>query len=117
MKEFIEKLIGRLEEVSEKGVDCNGCQDLYICDEGGCEKRAIDQAIEIVNQLAEEYKPKTQADRIRAMSDEELAQFLLRVNTAYSEPCMLGGCKWEDYPTHDKGCKDCFMEYLQSQIE
>lgn len=64
-------------------------------------------------------KKKTNADRIRAMSDEELAEFLLKVNNAYAEPCMLSGgdCKWEDYPTHDKGCKDCFLEYLRKEAE
>ena len=53
------------------------------------------------------------------MNDEELAEFLLKVNTAYAEPCMTGesDCKWEDYPTHDKGCKNCFLEWLQSEAE
>lgn len=60
----------------------------------------------------EEYEP-TNADHIRETSDEDLAEFLLKVNTAYTKPCMLSGedYKWEDYPTHDKGCKDCFLEY------
>lgn len=58
-------------------------------------------------------------DRIRAMSNEELAEFLLKVNTAYSESCMMGEkvCKWEDYPTHGKGCKDCFEEWLESEVD
>lgn len=60
----------------------------------------------------------TNAERIRAMTDEELAEFLLKVNVA-SEPCMTdeGNCKWEDYPTHDKGCKDCFLEWLKSEVK
>ena len=60
MKEFIEKLIGRLEE--EKGenpcrkIRCRECQYTNICYEGEqSEKVAIDNAISIVNQLAEEY--------------------------------------------------------------
>ena len=59
------------------------------------------------------------ADRIRQMTDEELAELLLKVNTAYAEPCMVSGgdCKYEDYPTHDKGCKDCFLEYLRKEVE
>ena len=59
------------------------------------------------------------ADKIRGMSDEELAEFLLKVSSAYAEPCMTGesDCKWEDYPTHDKGCKNCFLEWLQSEAE
>lgn len=61
----------------------------------------------------------TNADRIRQMTDEELAEFMLKVNTAYAEPCMVSGgdCKYEDYPTHDKGCKDCFLEYLKQEVE
>lgn len=51
MKEFIEKLIGRLEEhcgIGKEVCDCNG-----VCSE--CDFRA---SIEIVNKLAEEYKDK-----------------------------------------------------------
>lgn len=61
----------------------------------------------------------TNADRIRQMTDEELAEFLLKVNTAYAEPCMISGgnFKWEDYPSRDKGCKDCFLEYLRKEVE
>ena len=48
MKEFIEKLIGRLEELkSNKGFG-GTIQQMYADDK-------IDKAIEIVNQLAEEY--------------------------------------------------------------
>lgn len=54
----------------------------------------------------------TNYEKIKGMSVEELAEFLVKANTAYAEPCMIGetDCKWEDYPTHDKGCKDCFKE-------
>ena len=63
----------------------------------------------------EVYEPKTQitnGDRIRAMSDEQLAEFLLSVNTAYAEPCMVGAedCKYEN---EEDSCKRCFLEYLQ----
>lgn len=46
MKEFIDKLISRLEELY---------QPCYLCREDKC---AIDRAISIVNQLAEEYNKK-----------------------------------------------------------
>lgn len=61
----------------------------------------------------------TNGDKIRAMTDKELSQFLLKVNTNYAMPCMTGedNCKWEDYPTHDKGCKDCFMEWLKQDAK
>ena len=91
---------------------CKGCRyerensDSVHCQ--GCKQNAVDK-----------YVKRTNADRIREMTNEELAEFLLRVNTAYSEPCMTGetDCKWEDYPTHDKGCEDCFKEWLESECD
>lgn len=58
-------------------------------------------------------------EKIKRMSVEELSEFLLKVNTAYSEPCMTGetDCRWENYPTHNKGCKDCFKEWLESECD
>ena len=76
MKEFVEKLIGRLEE--EKG-NAKKRNAFYT-------ELTYRRVIQIVNQLAEEYnncstnistdKSTTNADRIRSMSDEELAEFL-----------------------------------------
>ena len=73
----------------------------------------------ILCSLKDEIPKQTHADRIRTMSDEELAEFLFNVNNAYTESCMMqdGNCKWEDYPTHDKGCKDCFLEYLKTEVK
>ena len=78
MKEFVEKLIGRLEELNLDGI--------RMIEDGKYELIRKKEAIEIVNQLAEEYnncstnistdKSTTNADRIRSMSDEELAEFL-----------------------------------------
>ena len=71
------------------------------------------------NRAIDYFKPMTNADRIRNMTDEELVEFLVKVNCSYSEPCMTGetDCKWEDYPTHDKGCKNCFLEWLQAEVK
>lgn len=69
--------------------------------------------------LKDEIPKQTNADRIRSMTDEELAEFLIKVYCESAKPCMEGNedCKWEDYPTHDKGCKDCFKEWLQKDSE
>ena len=67
MKQFIEKLIERLREKSFYMQTNRNRQEKFIHTE---------TATEIINQLAEEYKSKTQADKIRLMSDEELADFL-----------------------------------------
>ena len=57
MKEFIEKLIGRLEEISvsrdNDGV-INGC-NMGICEDDDCLKCLKKKVISIVNELAEEY--------------------------------------------------------------
>ena len=83
MKEFVEKLIGRLL------LESSGCKVYKLINpnkEDVAEFNAYKKCIEIVNQLAEEYnncstnistdKSTTNADRIRSMSDEELAEFL-----------------------------------------
>ena len=50
MKEFIEKLIGRLEEYQENNTQCKPSDDYELGQFSACE-----YAIEIVKQLAEEY--------------------------------------------------------------
>lgn len=61
---------------------------------------------------------RTNFQKIKDMSVEEMAEFLVSTKTEYV-PCMVGDgiCKWGDYPTHDKGCKDCFKEWLESEVE
>lgn len=60
--------------------------------------------------LKERKKSMTNADRIRAMSDEELALFLERV--AASNGKILFECsKCEGF------CKDCYLKWLQAESE
>ena len=60
MKEIFEKIVERLEE--QRGhicncMSCNGCKYIGDCNEGEfAEDVALDRAVEIVNQVAEEYK-------------------------------------------------------------
>ena len=77
---------------------------------------AYKESIEIVKQVVAEYntdgeqheKPKTNADRIRSMSDEELAEFLCKVKADY---------QWleHEFPSEE----DCgiWEEWLQSEVE
>ena len=53
-------------------------------------------------------KTKTNADRIRSMSDEELAEFLCKVKSDY---------QWTnpDYPSEDDS--GAWVEWLQSEVE
>lgn len=57
----------------------------------GCKQNAVDK-----------YKKMTQADRIRSMSDEELAEFLERFGS-FNQPCRL-----------NKGEP---LKWLQSEVE
>lgn len=71
---------------------CKGCKYERESEENdyckGCKQNAVDKYVKMTN-----------ADKIRNMANEELAEFLVKVNTAYTEPCMAGetDCKWEDY--------------------
>lgn len=58
----------------------------------------------------------TNYEKIKSMSIDELSIFLMKVNLAYSEDCMVGisECKHRQV---DGGCKLCFKEWLESEVE
>ena len=58
----------------------------------------------------------TNFERIKNMNIEELSLFLMRVNSSYSEDCMVGmtDCK---YPDIDNNCSLCFREWLESEVD
>ncbi len=64
----------------------------------------------------DELPKRTNYDKIKEMGVEELAEFLLGVNDA----CYLP-CKWKDERCKhfgtDKGCKDCFKEWLERECD
>ena len=119
MKEFVEKLIGRLEEykyshlIERNSEQCEHCKYIEDCENRDCSLCIWDKSIEIVNKLAEEYKPKTQADKIRAMNDEELAEFLYGLDHYWDdEQCIL---RIND--NHLNDYKDDILDWLQSEAE
>ena len=75
MKEFVNKLISRLEEESDffSGKPMGTLQKIFYC-------KGVECASSIVKELAAEYgkntNSPTNADRIRSMTDKELAAFL-----------------------------------------
>ena len=92
MKEFVEKLIGRLEECKkiekcnlysgiEEGFGYSHCSDAFEDGQTLGAFNAYSSMLDFIKELAEEYKPKTNAGKIRNMSDEELAEFLSSINT------------------------------------
>lgn len=73
----------------------------------------MDKDYPLMHQFITESKSKTNADRIRNMSDEELAEFL--AYNAYCEECYV---KKDDsccYP--DGTCRQKHLEWLQSEAE
>lgn len=133
MKEFVEKLIGRLEERKEEREKQykrasmeDGSYMLSKCFSEGA--RAYGNAIEITNQLAEEcnvwhncgedcteYK-RTNADKIRAMTDEELADYIFGVSESLV-PCVKCSEDCDFCELSDEECKTRTLEWLQSEAE
>lgn len=60
---------------------------------------------------------RTNFDKIKDMSVERMAEFLTNLHYTHLKCRNPDDCKWEDYPTHDKGCKDCFKEWLEMEVE
>lgn len=79
-------------------VECSECEKFYDCLYGG----------ELVGRLTScpdfQQKPKTNADRIRAMSDEELADIVVCPHTGNWDLCR-------------DDCKKCRLEWLKQPAE
>ena len=119
MKEFIEKLIGRLEEEREISyADFYEYLMKYELDNDFDEDddwfyKGLIRAISIVNQLAEEYNNesvKTNADYIRNMTDEELAKILFG-------SCLEIMGKEQCNALHGNGCEQCVLNWLKAERE
>ena len=60
------------------------------------------------------YKPITNADRLRSMSDEELAEWLVTVPMSHEEVCpnpMPKECRGGDRGT----CIQCWLDWLKKE--
>lgn len=75
--------------------------------EYGCTK-PLAETCPLIN-LNSKPKPMTNADRIRAMSDEEMAEFISSI------PMCVG--KDEDLNCEIDRCKECFLKWLQQPAE
>ena len=91
--------------------DCNNCRfELYNPDEIPCKDCGMDDR---------EYwmpKPQTNADRIRAMSDEELADDLMSYNCLCERCLYANECEADDYVTAEK-CREGILEWLKQPAE
>lgn len=121
MKEFIDKLIDRLEK--EKIIAFKTYRAFDTNTDLG-RMFGIEKSIEIINELKEEYKSKTQADKIRSMSDEELADYIIFIGANIEE--KIPYCKSTPQCTEilDSGrivpneiCRECLVKWLKSETE
>lgn len=60
-------------------------------------------------------KPKTNADRIRSFSDEELADYIFGVSV-HEKPCVLCSDDCDFCELTDEECKNRTLEWLQSEV-
>ena len=58
-------------------------------------------------------KPKTNADRIRSFSDEELAEFIEQISTDSMETISFGTKEYEEIWEH----KETALQWLQKESE
>lgn len=83
------------------------CKDCWNFDRCNAIGRTVDFAVDDgVCREFDECKPQTNADRIRAMSDEELAKFL------YTDPMCEGQRYCSEY-----GCEDCILDWLRQPVK
>ena len=54
---------------------------------------------------------RTNGDRIRSMSDEDLMRFLLRVGTLENRPWC------DDEPCNNRYCSECITEWLKEEVK
>ena len=76
-----------------KNVVCKKCNNLV---NGWCEK-VIDSPDPDVQRDCPHFREKTNADRIRSMSDEELAMFLCSFRSCDADEYICEGCKATQY--------------------
>lgn len=78
-------------------------------------------AEDFARRLIDHSKPKTNADRIKAMSDEELAEFLTHINPTNCKDCVFSH-GWRCQPDRDdysdfEKCKEGRRRWLQQPAE
>ncbi len=86
--------------------DCSKCKNADRCEAWDIDKVRRTGECEV-------YEPITNADKIRAMSDEELAGLTITYNDYYGEYYCSDG---ERYDSHEDAIKH-EIEYLQSEAE
>ena len=87
----------KFREVESYEEPCSSCR----CTSGGAPTKWVSQ-----------HEPQTNADRIRAMSDEELAKFI--PDWSYTGACK---CDEQSYVDCNNECEKCVVEWLKQPAE
>lgn len=87
------------------GINCKVCVYGSTCNTGRGHAYHVKSCVQYT-----EGKPKTNADRIRSMTDEALMRFLLRVGTLENRPWC------DDEPCNNRYCSECITEWLKEEV-
>lgn len=109
MRAFTEEEVEEMMYKSTEHDGCKGCKyekcNMESKECQGCKHNAVDK-----------YTRMTQADRIRSMSDEELADYIFGVSV-HEKPCVLCSDDCDFCELTDEECKNRTLKWLQSEVE
>lgn len=91
---------------------CRNCRHLY---KGWCAHK-LDSPDSDLDRECKDYMQATHADRIRSMSDEELAEFISRIEIGDFGPQVYGKT-FCDMCKGQYECDDCRLWWLQQPAE
>ena len=94
--------------VSFDGKDCSGCK--HLNERGYCEFTGCIIPCTVRATIPEE-KPLTNADRIRSMTDEELAELIA------DGCCRNIDCPDEFYMKDGLNCYGCWLDWLRQEAQ
>ena len=97
--------------IMPKNVICKKCNNLV---NGWCEK-VIDRPDPDMKRDCRHFREKTNADRIRAMSDEEMAKLI--AENAYTGACNDFGIPHQDQCCHNCERCDAIIKWLKQPAE
>ena len=103
----------------DEGIYCAMCTNSIKSDrgcDGGCivNKDMYQKVLDVIKHQTEEvkaYKPQTNADYIRSLSDEELAKAMAR--NIYCDKCEIRPYCHKHIGTYN--CVDVFLDWLQAE--
>lgn len=106
MRTFTEEEVEEMMNKSTEHDGCKGCKyekcNMESKECSGCKQNAVDK-----------YTRMTQADRIRSMSDEELAKFIEQISIDSMDTISFGTKDYKEIWEH----KETALKWLQSEVE